>query len=372
MKKRIISGLLAVWMLCALLPGAAAAPALPTEEEAAQVLAALEIMVGDENGNLNLDKKVSRAEFIKMAVAATPGGTGVGSAAISPYSDVPRSHWAAGYIQTAVETGLITGYLDGTFRPDNTITLAEGVTVALRLLGWQNSDFSATYPTGQMAKYRDLDLDRGVSVGQNDQLSRRDCMYLFHNLLTAPSRSANSPYICVLGHALTASGQIDRVELISSAMEGPVVISEGWTKQVTFDPSSARTVYRDGKQADYSDLLDNDVVYYSKSMRTLWAYSKKATGTVTAITPVGQDHMVRVRIPAEYLRYTIDKGSICIDGISLTIAAIHAESSELEFWITPHTWQRTVMHVYEVGSIVNIEVDMIAKYVEKMFHPAAN
>ncbi|MBR7109316.1 MAG: riboflavin synthase [Akkermansia sp.] len=91
------------------------------------------------------------------------------------------------------------------------------------------------------------------------------------------------------------------------------------------------------------------------------------TGTVTAITPVGQDHMVRIRIPAEYLRYTIDKGSICIDGISLTIAAIHPDSAELEFWITPHTWQRTIMQYYAPGTIVDIEVDMIAKYVEKMF-----
>ena len=92
------------------------------------------------------------------------------------------------------------------------------------------------------------------------------------------------------------------------------------------------------------------------------------TATVTSITPVGQDHMVRVRIPQELTRYTIDKGSITIDGVSLTIATIH-EGGELEFWITPHTWQRTIMHCYSVGSVVNIEVDMIAKYVEKMFRP---
>ena len=67
--------------------------------------------------------------------------------------------------------------------------------------------------------------------------------------------------------------------------------------------------------------------------------------------------------------YDVDKGSICIDGISLTIAAIHP-GGELEFWITPHTWQRTIMHCYSPGSIVDIEVDMIAKYVEKMFRPA--
>ncbi len=88
---------------------------------------------------------------------------------------------------------------------------------------------------------------------------------------------------------------------------------------------------------------------------------------ISGITPVGQDHMVRVRIPAEYQRYIIDKGSITIDGISLTIAQIIAET-ELEFWITPHTWERTNLHQSVVGTQVNIEVDMIAKYVEKLFH----
>lgn len=90
------------------------------------------------------------------------------------------------------------------------------------------------------------------------------------------------------------------------------------------------------------------------------------TGEVVSITPVGQDHCVRVRVPSEYTRYTIDKGSIAIDGISLTIANI-IDGNILEFWITPHTWQRTNMHAYAPGTIVDIEVDMIAKYVEKMF-----
>ncbi len=87
---------------------------------------------------------------------------------------------------------------------------------------------------------------------------------------------------------------------------------------------------------------------------------------VSGITPVGQDHMVRVRIPAAYSRYIIDKGSITIDGISLTIAQI-LDDDELEFWITPHTWERTNLHRARVGTRVNIEVDMIAKYVEKLF-----
>lgn len=87
------------------------------------------------------------------------------------------------------------------------------------------------------------------------------------------------------------------------------------------------------------------------------------TGVVSSITPVGQDHMLRVRVPAEPgLRYVIDKGSISLDGVSLTIANIARQ--ELEFWITPHTWQRTIMPEYREGSCVNLEWDMLAKYIE--------
>lgn len=89
------------------------------------------------------------------------------------------------------------------------------------------------------------------------------------------------------------------------------------------------------------------------------------TGTVASITPVGQDHTLRVRVPgAPGLRYVIDKGSIALDGVSLTIANIHRDSLELEFWITPHTWQRTIMPAYAEGTRVNLEWDMLAKYIE--------
>lgn len=89
------------------------------------------------------------------------------------------------------------------------------------------------------------------------------------------------------------------------------------------------------------------------------------TGNVTAIEPIGQDYRIEVEIPENYTRYCIDKGSVCIDGISLTIASING--NRLEFWITPHTFKRTNLQTRKVGDPVNIEVDMLAKYVEKLF-----
>lgn len=89
------------------------------------------------------------------------------------------------------------------------------------------------------------------------------------------------------------------------------------------------------------------------------------TGEVAELEQVGQDHVLRVRVPQEPgLRYVIDKGSIALDGVSLTVANILREEKLLEFWLTPHTWQRTCMPAYGIGSRVNIEWDMLAKYIE--------
>ncbi len=89
------------------------------------------------------------------------------------------------------------------------------------------------------------------------------------------------------------------------------------------------------------------------------------TGVIEELSPVGQDHCLKVRIPDDLARYCIDKGSITIDGISLTIAKL--DGSLLEFWITPHTFARTNLQSATPGQPVNIEVDMLAKYVEKIF-----
>ncbi len=88
-------------------------------------------------------------------------------------------------------------------------------------------------------------------------------------------------------------------------------------------------------------------------------------GTIECLEPVGQDHRLEVRIPEDLSRYCIDKGSITIDGISLTIAKLN--DSLLEAWITPHTFGRTNLQNAVLGQTVNLEVDMLAKYVEKLF-----
>lgn len=293
MKKRIVSVLLAAALVLGLAVPAFAAQAQVTVDEAAQVLAALDIMTGDENGDLHLDQPVTRAEFTKLTVAASAYADSVGpTASISPYPDVPRTNWAAPYIQVAQEKGMVRGYLDGTFRPNNQIQLVEGVSMVLSLLGYTNEDFSGAWGSGQMAKYQALGLDRGVTAGKNDPMTRQDALWLFYNLLTAPTKTGQV-YLTTLGHSLTASGEIDRVALVNSAMEGPMVAEGNWQASVPFSLTTA-TVYRDGKAAQLSDIQTLDVVYYSESMHTVWAWSGKATGTIQQINTTSNPTAVTV------------------------------------------------------------------------------
>lgn len=284
--KSILAAGTAVALLLGLLvlPASARSTTVPAQQEVTQVINALGIMVGDDQGNMQLDRTVTRAEFITMAVKASPNGDQVGESSTSPYPDVPYTHWAAGFVEAGVAAGLITGYSDGTFRPSNQITLAEGVTIVLQLLGYGSEDFSGAYPSPQMALYHSLKLDRGLNAQSSSTvLSRHDAMYLFYNLLSTNDKSG-TPYINSLGYSLNAAGEVDLVALINAVMDGPMIASGDWQSNIPFSLSGA-TVTRDGSLSSASQIQENDVIYWCQSMRTLWVYSDKVVGTIQDITP---------------------------------------------------------------------------------------
>jgi riboflavin synthase len=83
--------------------------------------------------------------------------------------------------------------------------------------------------------------------------------------------------------------------------------------------------------------------------------------------PGAEDYWLLIEIPPEMSRYVIHKGSLCIEGISLTVASI--EGTLVTVAIIPHTAEMTNLKSLKMGDPVNLEVDMVAKYIEKMMHP---
>jgi riboflavin synthase len=88
------------------------------------------------------------------------------------------------------------------------------------------------------------------------------------------------------------------------------------------------------------------------------------TGRFIEARASGEGWVVRVGFPAELARYIVEKGSITVDGISLTVAALGDNCFEIA--VIPHTWKMTNLGALERGAAVNLEVDIIAKYVERL------
>ncbi|MBV8627522.1 MAG: riboflavin synthase [Paraburkholderia sp.] len=91
-------------------------------------------------------------------------------------------------------------------------------------------------------------------------------------------------------------------------------------------------------------------------------------GTVTHFAPVGESHELRVMAPREIGRYLAYKGSITVNGVSLTVNSVKdlEEGSEFSINLIPHTVQVTTLKNLKAGSQVNLEIDLIARYVERM------
>lgn len=87
------------------------------------------------------------------------------------------------------------------------------------------------------------------------------------------------------------------------------------------------------------------------------------TGTITRWERSGQDHVLDIAAPADVRRYVVFKGSVAVDGISLTVAAV--TKAGFRVWIIPHTFQVTALRERQVGDRVNLEADLLGKYVER-------
>ena len=87
-------------------------------------------------------------------------------------------------------------------------------------------------------------------------------------------------------------------------------------------------------------------------------------GSVDSVRDEGLSRVVRVSAPAETLRYVVEKGSIAVDGVSLTVSAVDGEAFEVS--LIPETLERTTLGEAAPGRMLNLEVDVLAKYIEKL------
>ena len=277
MKKRFLALLLAVSMAVSMLamPAAALGSASNTAVQTAITLGGM-----DAGQTGSLDAAVTRGAFARMLVAfsayresaASQGAVG------TLYKDVPGSSQWAPYIRIAVQQGWMNGYTDGTFRPDNAVTLEEACTAVLKLLGYKMTDLNGAFPAAQLNKAQELGLRSQLNRAQGQTMNYEDCAMLLYNALTANTASGGS-YGSTLGFTV-ANGQVDTSTVLLSSLKGPFVASDG--TQLPFAPVS---VYRNDKVSESGELNKYDVYYYSESLQTVWIYTRRAAGRITAVSP---------------------------------------------------------------------------------------
>ena len=270
MKKRILSLLLALCTACTLLVMPASAGSANTAVQAA-------VMLGGADSGQDTAAALTRSQLARLLAAFSSYRESAASAG-SLFTDVGGTDAAAPAIRTAVSQGWMSGYSDGSFRPGQAVTLEEGCSAVLKLLGYDVTALSGSFPDAQLNKARELGLRDGIAARPGEALTFAEGAQLLYNALSAPT-AGGEVYGGTLGFTVT-DGQVDVSSVLMEKVEGPFV-SAGNT-QLPFAPEA---VYRNEEAAASAELRQYDVYYYNENARTLWIYDVKAAGRITAVAP---------------------------------------------------------------------------------------
>ena len=274
MKKRILAFLLAVSIAVSVLVLPVSAASINnTALQTAITLGA--VPTGQELG-----ANVTRGAVAKMLVSFSTSRESVDAQGTvgTLYRDVPGTSQWAPYIRIAVQQGWMNGYTDGSFRPDNTVTLEEACAAVLKLLSYKTTDLTGSFPQAQLNKAQQIGLRDQLTCTQGQAMTYEQCTLLLYNALRANTASG-SAYGSSLGFTVS-NGQVDTSSVLLKSRKGPFVAEEG--TQLPFTPVS---VYRNDKTSASAELNKYDVYYYSESLQTVWIYTRRAAGRITAVSP---------------------------------------------------------------------------------------
>ena len=289
MKKRILAFLLAVSIAVSVLVLPVSAASI--NNTALQTA----ITLGPVPTGQELSANITRGAFAKMLVSFSTYRESVGAQGTvgTLYRDVPGSSQWAPYIRIAVQQGWMNGYTDGSFRPDNTVTLEEACAAVLKLLSYKTTDLTGSFPQAQLNKAQQIGLRDQLTCTQGQAMTYEQSTLLLYNALRANTASG-SAYGSSLGFTVS-NGQVDTSSVLLKSRKGPFVAEEG--TQLPFTPVS---VYRNDKASASAELNKYDVYYYSESLQTVWIYTRKAAGRITAVSPsASAPTMVKLRLLAK-------------------------------------------------------------------------
>ncbi|PKM49169.1 MAG: hypothetical protein CVV02_17295 [Firmicutes bacterium HGW-Firmicutes-7] len=235
-------------------------------EVAVSKLKAIGVMEGYPDGSFQPEGEITRAEFAKIAVVAMGlGDAANASKGNTKFPDVNGTHWASGYINLAVNTGLLKGYPDGTYKPENKMTNAEGISILVRMAGLGPVvDKEGTWPANYVGRAANEGILKGVNVTSDTKAIRGIVSKMLVNTLTVNLWGAN-------GYA--NDGSVQYGPLNKTLLTDTLKVTELKKETVTGYDVDDNSLTLAGDVNDTFELASNvDVDLYAAYMNTVTAW----------------------------------------------------------------------------------------------------
>ena len=302
---------------------------------AVETLRLMGVLDGYGDGTFRPNAVLTRAQFCKMAVYAMDGSSELGRySTVTIFPDVKPSLWAASYINMAAKKGVIAGFADGKFKPNQTVTAGQAVTILMRGLGYKDENMGGVWPQGYMAEAHTCGLLKSTGItSAYSALTRGQAAKLFLNLFEAkrgtgegavvlfsftPEKEeayltnldAGKGTLTAGGKTYTMAHPVTSTSLIGS--KGKVVLN-GNGDILTFLPitgtsgisnaaviigangsalgldslagSNSYTIYKNGSPASAADLKKYDVATYSSATNAVIVCDTKVSVYYEDCTP---------------------------------------------------------------------------------------
>ncbi|MGM9639491.1 MAG: S-layer homology domain-containing protein [Butyricicoccaceae bacterium] len=180
-----------------MLPAQAAFTDISDEQTAlaAATLESMGVVTGTSGTTYNPGGTLTRAEFCAMAVRLMGLEEDVATYSYKTlFTDAPVGQWYTGYVNLAYAQGIINGYGNGKFGPNDPLTGGQLVTVCLRLLGYNSSDIGAVWPVDYVNYAAEIGLSDGVTVNGTGSITRGNAAKILYNLLNLSKKGSSIPY----------------------------------------------------------------------------------------------------------------------------------------------------------------------------------
>lgn len=223
----------------------------------------LGLIKGYEDGTFKPEGEITRAEFAAIVVRLLgQEAQAEGAKAATQFTDVPADHWAAGYVNIAVQAGVINGYGNGQFGPEDLVEYQDAITMIVRALGYEPAIGAAGYPTGYLTKAGELGITSKVNGTNGVAANRGTVAQIAFNALDVPLMTQSgygtfTQYVINDGYSSTSGNTNVKKTLLSEnhstvKVQGTIVSSTDATSSSTTGTDKVTVNITDGLRNKFS------------------------------------------------------------------------------------------------------------------------